>query len=218
MKRVLTAIPVALALLASPASAAELRLAVKPANGVQMGAEQEFSGRLTDNGVPVSGQVVTLEARRYPYAGGFEPIKSVLTDDQGQFFFYEAFDRNHEVRVSTSNATSAVRAAWIYPRFKLSFKALKRGRVRLKQRYWAPRDARLSERTHFYLGPRKAKAGRLRARVKTRKVGARRYVATAVVKVPRSYRGRFRYASCLPGDQKAGMGDPRKRCPRKFRF
>jgi hypothetical protein len=217
MKRLVIALSLLL-VTAAPAEAAEIGLTVKPGNGVQLGGEHQFSGMLTENGAPLAGQLVTLEARRFPFAGDFVALQSATTGAQGQFRFFQALDRNHEIRVTGANVSSAVRTAFVFPRFKLSFKALKHGRVRLTQRYTTPSDALLTERTHFYLGRRKAKSAPLRARVTTKQVSATRFVATTVVKVPRSYGGRFRYASCIPGDAAAGMGDPALRCGRKFRF
>jgi hypothetical protein len=217
MKRLLIALVLAL-VTAAPASAAEIKLGLKPSNGLQLGGEHELHGMLTESGAPLAGQVVTLEARRFPYEGEFTALQSATTGAEGQFRFHQEFDRNHEVRVTSQTAVSAVRTAFVYPRFKLSFKQLANGRVRLTQRYTTPDDAILTARTHFYLGARKAETAPLRARVSTRQVSATRFVARTVVKIPRRYKGKFRYASCLPGDPTAGMGDPGKGCGRKFRF
>jgi hypothetical protein len=203
---------------AAPAQAAEVSLALKPSNGLQMGGAHHFSGKLTENGQPQAGQVVNLEVRRFPYEGGFEPLDQATTGDQGQFSFFRTLDRNHEVRVTAANATSSVRTAFVFPRFKLSFKALGGGRVRLTQRYRAADDAILTARTWFYLGARKATTGRLRARVSTKQTGKGRFLSSAVVRIPKSFKGRFRYATCLPGEQTSGMGDPAAKCHRKFRF
>ena len=217
MKRLLIALSLLL-VTAAPAQAAEIQLGIKPSKGLQLGGEHQFSGTLTENGAALAGQVVTLEARRFPFEGEFVALQTATTGAEGQFRFFQELDRNHEIRVTASNAVSAVRTAFVFPRFKLTFKALKRGRVRLTQRYTTPDDVILTERTHFYLGRRSAKTAPLRARVSTRQVSATRFVATTVVKIPDSYGGRFRFASCLPGDAMAGMGDPALRCGRKFRF
>jgi hypothetical protein len=217
MRPFFLAITLALAV-AAPAQAAEIKLGVNPSNGLQLGGEHRFSGTLTEAGAPLAGQVVTLEARRFPFGGEFTALDQATTGDQGQFVFFRELDRNHEIRVTASNATSDVRTAFVFPRFRLSFKSLSSGRVRLTQRYTTPDDTVLTERTYFYLGPRKGRLAPLRARVSTRQTGPGRFVATAAVRVPRSYRGRFRYASCLPGDPLAGMGDPAQSCSRRFRF
>jgi hypothetical protein len=217
MKRLVIALTL-LVVTPGSARAAEIQLGVKPSNGLQLGGEHQFSGSLTENGAPLPGQVVTLEGRRFPFEGEFTPVQTATTGDQGQFKFFQLLDRNYEIRVTAPNATSAVRTAFVFPRFKLSFKGLKDGRVRLTQRYSTPDDVVLTERTYFYLGRRNAKTAPLRARVTTRQVSTTRFVATTVVKVPLSYKGRFRFASCLPGDLTAGMGNPALRCGRKFRF
>jgi hypothetical protein len=217
MKRLLTAIVLVL-LTAAPAQAAEIKLGVKPSNGLELGGEHELTGVLTESGAPLAGQMVTLQARRFPFEGEFEALQSATTGSQGQFRFFQKFDRNHQVRVVSATGASQVRTVFVYPRAKLSFKQLANDRVRLTQRYTVPRDVILTARTHFYLGAAKGSTAPLRARVSTKQVSRRRFVARAVVKVPPRYDGRFRYASCLPGDREAGMGDPRDRCGRKLRL
>jgi hypothetical protein len=47
-------------------------------------------------------------------------------------------------------------------------------------------------------------------------VRAGRYVARATVRIPRSFRGRFQYASCFRYSPGSGMGDPGQRCPKRY--
>lgn len=203
---------------AAPAAAADISLGIAPVNGLQYGGEHRFRGFLTENGAPLAGQVVTLHARRFPYEGDFAVLQQATTGANGAFEFHQRLDRNHDVRVSGADAISQVRTAFVYPRISQEFKALRRGRLRLIQRYRTAADVILTERTHFYLGRGNALLGRLVGRASTEQVGAGRFVSRVVVRLPRSFKGRFQFGGCIPGDLAAGMGDPDKRCPPKLRF
>ena len=45
---------------------------------------------------------------------------------------------------------------------------------------------------------------------------AGRFVATARMRLPKSFRGRFQYVSCFVYSPGSGMGDPDQRCPKRF--
>jgi hypothetical protein len=77
---------------------------------------------------------------------------------------------------------------------------------------------RLTARTTFYLGPRKAKSAPPVARAKPRRLGRGRFKATATVKLPRSWNGAFRYGSCFRYSEGSGMGAPGASCPKRYRF
>ncbi len=87
-----------------------------------------------------------------------------------------------------------------------------------------PKDAELSAPTRFYVGPCRISAGgqctarlaEFRAAAVTRRLRAGRYVATATVRIPKSFDGRFQYVSCFVYSPGSGMGDPKQSCPRKF--
>ena len=55
-------------------------------------------------------------------------------------------------------------------------------------------------------------------RAKPKRVGSGRFEATATVKLPRSFGGRFQYATCFRYSEGSGLGDPRAACPKKYRF
>lgn len=210
-------------LLAAPAQAAEISVAVSPADGLQFGSgDHRISGQLTESGTGLPGQVVTLEARRFPYEGEFVALQTATTGQQGRYVFHQELDRNHEVRVTAatpSPAASPTLVAFVYPRLvRLSFTQRGRNRIRLRQRYSTPEDVVLTARTYFYLGPRRGRSARLHVRARTRRISPGRFEATAVLNVPRRYRGRFRYVSCISGDPRAGMGDPAEVCGRSVRL
>ncbi len=219
-----------LALVLLPASAAAqapaqtpapatLTLTVAPKGGVGYGEATRLAGRLERRGAPVAGEEVVLEARRFPYRADYAPLRTVRTDAGGRFALRRRFDRNHRVRARAVGAPSAAVSAFVFPRSVLTYRVLRENVLGLTQAYVTPRDVALRATTRFYVGPRGARTAPLRARSRVRRTGAGRAVARATVRVPRSYEGRFQYASCFPYDPRAGMGDPDARCPaRAFRF
>ena len=51
---------------------------------------------------------------------------------------------------------------------------------------------------------------------KTKQVRKGRYRATAIVKIPKRYEGRFQYVSCFTYSKGSGMGDPDTlTCPKR---
>jgi hypothetical protein len=216
---------------AAPASAAEVSLNVEPEAGVRLGSATELTGRVTEAGAPLAGKIVTLELRRYPYKRAWKGTGITDTTAQdGSFAFKRKLDRNHQVRVRLvavppdTDVLSRRREAYVLPAFTLTFDQRGERRLRLRQTYTVPRDAELSAPTRFYVGPcRPDKSGACTARrvefrteAETRRVRAGRYVSSATLRLPKSFRGKFQYFSCFLYSPDSGMGDPDQRCPRRF--
>lgn len=236
LRTALIAIAAALAP-AAPAAAADVSLRVTPAGGVRLGDQTTVTGRVTDAGAPLANRVVRLELRKHPYTGRWRTRASTTTGPDGRYAFSPELDRNHRVRVRLvavppsspyvipeTDTLSARRDAYVLPAFSLAFQQRGTRILRLRQTYTVPRAVRLSAPTRFYVGPCKPDArgectgtrAPFRAAAETRRVRAGRYVATATVRIPRSYGGRFRYVSCFRYSRGSGMGDPSRRCPRRF--
>ena len=102
---------------------------------------------------------------------------------------------------------------------------MRRNVIRLVQTYRTPKNIKLTAPTLFYVGKAGKKRAPLAARAKTKPVRAKakgkkpgkiikgRFRASAVVRIPHAWEGRFRYASCFPYN--AGMGNPKLGCPKK---
>ena len=114
--------------------------------------------------------------------------------------------------------TSDVHRAYVFPRPRSTFKALSRNRLRITQFLRTPAGVRLSARTTFYLGPKGAKTARPVARAKPKRIGKGRFKATATVRLPPAWNGSFRYGSCFGYSEGSGLGDPKARCPKRYRF
>jgi len=218
--RLLPPLAVALALLlAAPATAAEVSAAVEPAAGVRFGADTTVRGAVTEAGAPLPAQPVVLEGMRYPYDGAWQPIARAVTAADGTFSVTGALDRNHRLRVrhEPTGALSPALTAYVYPSFRLAFRELRAGLIRITQTYLVPRDVELHRRTRFYVGPQTRRLAPLKATVATRRVRPGRYRAVARVRIPAAFGGRFRYVSCFPYSPGSGMGNPGRRCPpRRF--
>ena len=229
-------IGVALALTAAaPASAAEVSVGVKPADGVRLGNATAISGRVTEQGAPLPGRTVWLEIRRHPYKGAWKRKGSRTTDADGRYAFKPVLDRNHRVRVRLAglpataytspqpDTLSARRTAYVLPAFTLSFRQHGAHSIRISQIYTVPKNVRLTAPTRFYVGPCKpnkrdvctAKRAPFAKAAKTRRVRAGRYIARAIVRIPASFGGRFSYVSCFAYSKGSGMGDPGQSCPRR---
>ena len=165
---------------------------------------------------------VELQARPYPFKGGaFKAVATATSGADGRFAFEHAFDRNQQIRVvaPATGDRSAVKTIYVFPRAHLTFELVRRNMIRLIQTYRTPTNVKLTAPTLFYVG----KAGKLRApfaaRAKTTpvkrkgKVRKGRFRSTTVVRIPKAWQGRFRYASCFPYN--AGMGNPKLGCPKK---
>jgi hypothetical protein len=206
--------------LPTSASAADLRLSLLTDDGVRYGSAHELAGSLREGTAPLPGQTVQLQGRAYPFKGEFETLAETTTRADGSYRFKRRFPRNMDVRAvapAQQETTDDVRA-YVYPRPRSTFKALTGGRLRITQFLRTAPSVRLTARTTFYLGPRKAKSAPPVARAKPRRIGRGRFKATATVKLPRSWKGAFRYGSCFRYSEGSGMGAPDVTCPKRYRF
>ena len=218
----------ALAIAPTAASAAVLDISVSPKGGADFGEAHTISGKLTGPyGAPLVGRQVDLEVRSHPYRGAFGKVASATSGLDGRFSFEREFDRNHQVRVLAPEFgdRSEVVPVYVFPRTSLSFGLVRRNVIRVVQTYRTPRNVKLTAPTLFYVGRAGKKRAPLAARAKTKPVrrkgkGKRkgrivrgRFRASAVVRIPQAWGGRFRYASCFPYN--AGMGNPKLGCPKK---
>ena len=218
----------ALALVPAAASAAVVEIEVSPAGGADFGETHAVTGKLTGPyGAPLVARQVQLEIRRYPYRGPFVPADTATTGLDGRFAFEHEFDRNHQVRVLAPEFgdRSALAPVYVFPRTNLTFSLVRRNVIRIVQTYRTPRSVRLTAPTLFYVGrsgrPRAPLAARAKTKRVTRKVKGKRkrqvvkgrFRASAQVRIPAAWKGRFRYASCFPYN--AGMGNPKLGCPKK---
>jgi hypothetical protein len=183
---------------------------------VRYGASHRVEGELKDGPLPLAGQEVVLEGRRYPYQGSYRRLGRTTTAADGSFSFREKLDRNHRLRVVATalNLRSDMLNAYTLPEFELSFRAVRPGVVRLYQRYTVPRRVRLSAPTLFYLGPRGARRASRRVVADLDRTRAGRYTSRATIWLPADWDGAFRYASCFRVSPRSGMGDPDQGCPR----
>jgi hypothetical protein len=206
---------------ALPATAlAALDVAVEP-NEARYGDAHHASGRMTDAaGAPLPGRRIALEKRDFPFTGDFRPIAHATTDADGRFVFDDLMlARNADLRVvAFDGTTSGIARAFTYPRFVLKYRAAGDDRIKVTQTYTTPRSVRLTAPTRFYLGSGSASRSSLRVSAKTRRVAAGRFRAVATIRLPKSWKGRFKYASCFGYTKGSGMGDPNRGCARRFEF
>lgn len=197
------------------ASAAELTLRVKPADGVTLGEEHVVTGRLSDASGPLGGQLATLEML---VGGDYRPLTSATTGAEGDYRFDFGFDRNRRIRVRAADAEAKGRVS-VFPTMRLTVRTQRRNVVRITQALRGPGSATIRGRTRFYLGAAKAKSGRFVRLAKVRRLHTGRYVARAEVRIPARYKGRFTYAACFTASGSSDMGDPDVRCPKaSFRY
>jgi hypothetical protein len=228
LRTALAAIALALAP-AAPAAAAEISLAVGSKAGVRLGEATELTGKVTENGAPLAGLTVALELRRHPYKGGWRRDGDTeLTAADGSFAFSRELDRNHQARVRLVDVApptySPPREAFVLPAVEPSYRERGKRRVRLRLDYTVPRDIELTAPTRFYVGPCKrdrrgrctARLAEFRAEAETRRLRAGRYAATALMRLPKSFRGQFQFVGCFVYSPGSGMGDPDQRCPRRW--
>jgi hypothetical protein len=201
---------------ASAHAAPELEADLERATA-QYGSSHTITGKLADGATPLGAQEIVLEGRRYPYEGSYRVIARTTTDADGEFTFKPELDRNHRLRVIASGQTltSEVLHAYTLPSFELSFRALRPGVVRLYQRYTVPKRVKLDSPTFFYLGSRRAKRASIRRTGGLERVKAGRYTSQVTVRLPDSWDGAFRYASCFKPTPGTGMGDPDATCPKR---
>lgn len=210
-----------LVMLALPAtaSAAQVSLSLQQPE-VQYGTAHTASGRLVEGTSPLAGRTIELQGRAYPYDGPFQTLGTATTDANGAYAITKKFDRNMQLQAVApdAGASSHVVRAYVFPRPRSTFRALSRSRLRITQFLRTPPNVKLSARTNFYLAPPGADTARRVARAKPRKVSPGRFKATATVKLPRSWGGEFKYASCFRYSEGSGLGNPGASCPKRYRF
>ena len=208
-----------LLLVAAPVASADLTvdLTVTPAETI-FGETTELTGTVELDGAPVAGQVVRLEGRRHPFDGEYRRLGSATTSADGDYSFTRLLVRNWDFRVRAGTARSARQRAFLYPVFGIDFRARSATKIVVIARYRVPFGVRLTRRTLFYVARRGAKRGPIAARAVTERLRAGRYRARAVVELPASWNGRFRYGACLPYSPGSGVGDPRVKCKQRLRF
>ena len=204
---------------AAPAAhaAVTVDMQVEP-DETRYGEATEITGTALLDGAPYVGQPVVLEGRRYPFEREFEVVDETMTAADGTYAFERELDRNWDLRVRVAEAVSSRERAYVFPAFKLTFRARNSRVIRLTQRYRVPRGVRLKKPTIFYVGRRGAKRAPRAGTGKLERIRAGRYRSTAIVRLPERWNGRFRYASCFRYTGGSGMGNPRASCPRRFRF
>jgi hypothetical protein len=206
-------------LAAAPSAQAAVTASIEltPAE-TQWGETTEISGTVLSDGAPLAGAPVELDVRWHPFEVPFAPLATTTTGADGQYTFEQAIDRNAQFRVIAAGEKSHRVHAYVFPDTTLSFRARNSRVIRLTQRYRVPKAVRLEKPTIFYVGRHgRATAPRV-ATAKLERIRAGRYRSTAVVRLPKAWKGRFRYASCFRYTGGSGMGNPRADCPRKFRF
>jgi hypothetical protein len=206
-------------LLAAPAADAAVTVAmdVSPEE-TRYGEKTDITGAALLDGVPYAGQPVQLEGRRYPFEDEYVVLDTGVTGADGTYAFERELDRNWDLRVRVGDGLSPKERAYVFPAFKLTFRARSSRVIRLTQRYRVPRGVRLEKPTIFYVGPRGAKRAPRAATGELERIRPGRYRSTALVRLPATWDGRFRYASCFRYTGGSGMGNPRSSCPKRFRF
>jgi hypothetical protein len=209
----------ALLLLPSAASAAELSLTFSGPSAVRFGSAHELVGRLTENGAPLAGQTVSIQTRTYPFRDPFAEVETATTGADGSFVVDRLFDRNTQVQAVANGVTTPFVSAYVFPRPKSTFTALSPRILRITQILRTAKAVKkLSAPSIFYLSKDSARTAKRVATVTPKRIGEGKFRARAKVKVPHSWGGRFRYASCFRYSKGSGMGDPKAHCPRKWRF
>jgi hypothetical protein len=205
---------------AASASAAPVDVAVAPPNAA-LGTLHSADGRMrSDAGTPLAGRRIALETRRFPFTGRWHAVDHATTDTRGRYAFDQLeLDRNADVRVvAFDGTTSGIARAFTYPLHRLSYTVVGTRRVRLTQTYTTPRDVRLTKPTLFYVGSGHATSASVARRGKTRRTRPGRFRSDVTVRLPKAFRGAFRYASCFEYSPGSGMGDPAQGCPNRYTF
>jgi hypothetical protein len=171
---------------------------------IRYGSAAGITGRALLDGAPLAGQPVQLEGRRYPYDGEFRVLDEAVTAADGTYGFERELDRNWDLRVRVGDAVSRRERAYVFPAFALSFRARNSRVIRLTQRYRVPRGVRLEKPTIFYVARRGAARAARAATAELERIGAGRYRASTLVRIPSAWKGRFRYASCSATRAAAG--------------
>ncbi len=208
-------------LVAAPAASAAVTVSVKLAPAAtEFGKATKISGTVLSDGAPLAAQTLELEGRRYPFENAFAPLDHTTSAADGTYAFERRLDRNWQFRITDAAAgvTSKRVRAYVFPFTTLTFRARSSRVIKLTQRYRVPKGVKLKQPTLFYVGKRGRKTAPRVASGKLERVRSGRYTSSAVVRLPKSWNGRFRYASCFRYTGGSGMGNPRASCPSKFRF
>lgn len=205
--------------LTAPAAAAQVavEMDVSPRE-IRSGDAARVTGTVTEDGLPAAGQTVYLEGRRHPFDGDLRVLDSAVTEADGSFAFEREYERNWEVRVRVGVTAHPRFDLYVFPRFELRFEALGGRAIRLVARYRVPHGVDLRRPTIFYVGRRGAQTAPRRATADLERTSSGRYRSVARVRLPARWNGRFRYAGCFRYTLGSGMGDPRAKCPQRFRF
>ncbi|HEX6390435.1 MAG TPA: hypothetical protein VFZ89_13325 [Solirubrobacteraceae bacterium] len=216
---------IVLLLAAAPAAHAHAQAQAQATVGVAVDPQDQAFGKRTVvtgtvrlDGVPAAAQTVELLARVHPFDGAYRVLATNATDPSGSYRFAPRLYRNADLRVRSGDAQSRRVRAFVYPAFTLDFRARSPEEILVIARYRVPRDVQLARRTLFYVAERGRSRGPIVARAEPERRRPGRYRATAVVELPADWKGRFRYAGCLPYSPGSGMGDPKAPCPQEFRF
>jgi hypothetical protein len=208
-------------LVAAPAASAATTIALEgPSLETTFGETTTLAGTVSTDGAPQAGHTIELEGRRYPFEHDFAPLDHATSAADGTFTFDRELDRNWQFRVTDTTAavTSERVRVYVFPATKLTFRARSSRVIRLTQRYHVRKGVRLKQPTIFYVGKRGRKTAPRVAAGKLERVRAGRYTSSAIVRLPKSWHGLFRYASCFRYTGGSGMGDPHAGCGSKFRF
>jgi hypothetical protein len=208
-----------LLLVAAPAADAAVTVSIKLAPvEAQFGEQTKISGTVLSDGAPLAGQALELEGRRYPFESPFAALAQTTSAADGAYAFERTLDRNWQFRVTAADVKSHRMHAYVFPFTTLTFRARSSRVIKLTQRYRVPKGVRLEQPTLFYVGQRGRKTAPRVASAKVERVRAGRYTSSAVVRLPKAWHGRFRYASCFRYTGGSGMGNPRAGCPTRFHF
>jgi hypothetical protein len=199
---VLTAVLVA----AVPATAqAAPALSAKPAHGeITYSGSTTISGALSESGVPLPAQPVSLEASPYPFRS-FHEVASGMTGPDGSYSFAVSPDRNTRYRVTASQASARTKVL-VDERVRALAKALPLGRVRVTVSSQHPNDLRWGGRRAFWYVAQGR--GRRFHRVARTRTHQRRGVTTAVAALPIARAGRFHFLVCLSAPRDRALGPP----------
>lgn len=212
---------IVLLLAAVPAAQAQavatVGIAVDPQDQA-FGKRTVVTGTVRLDGVPAAAQTVELLARVHPFDGEYRVLATNVTDADGSYRFAPRLYRNADLRVRSGATQSRRVRAFVYPAFTLDFRASSTEKIVVIARYHVPRDVELTRHTLFYVAERGRARGPVVARGEAERRRPGRYRAMAEVELPAEWKGRFRYAGCLPYSPDSGMGDPRVKCPERFRF
>jgi hypothetical protein len=159
-----------------------------------------------------SGQVISLEANRFPFDAGFEPVARQRTGRRGAYEFHAHPGHAVRYRVVSGSAASQVSTVFVEPavsqrRCNLCGASSRAGSriLRLSFRLGFPEDALATEsskRVYFYYGQRNGSSKppatlHLAETVWQRRIGGDRTSVAIRHRVRLPHRYRFAIAACL---------------------